>query len=78
VRGGRLGIIRSGQPFSADPGVTAVGKCLGPLGSQWIVLFQGSGVLQEADRPYVHTKFLFSPSNVHGCDVNNGKAGGLL
>lgn len=65
--------IRSGQPFSVDPRVTGVGKYLGPLDSQWIVLVLGSGVLQEADRPYVHTKFLFRPSYVHGCNVNDGK-----
>lgn len=70
--------IRSGQPFSAGRRVTAVGKYLGPLGSQWIVLFFGFRVLQEADRPYVHTKFLFRPSDVHRCDINNGKAGSLL
>lgn len=36
--------------------------------------FGGVRFLQEADRPYVHTKFLFRPSYVHGCNVNDGKA----
>lgn len=66
--------VRSGQPFSADSRVTGVGRSLGPLGSQWIVLFFGFRVLQEADRPYVHTKLLLGASYVHGCNVNNGKA----
>lgn len=34
----------------------------------------GFRVLQETDRPYVHTKFLIRPSDVHGCNVNNGEA----
>lgn len=38
----------------------------------------GFGFLQEADRPDVHTKFLLGPSYVHGRNVNDGEARGLL
>lgn len=38
----------------------------------------GFRFLQEADRPYVHTKFLLGSSDVHGCNINDGEARGLL
>lgn len=43
--------VRSGQPFSADSRVTGVGRSLGPLGSQWIVLFWGSGFYKKQTGP---------------------------
>lgn len=53
-------------------------EVLGSFGFSTNCVVSGFGFLQEADRPYVHTKFLLGPSYVHGCNVNDGQARSLL
>ena len=70
--------IRSGQPFSAGGVRDWDWKVLGSFRFAMDCVVSGFRFLQEADRSYVHTKFLLGPAYVHGCNVNDGEARGLL